>query len=105
MTKVVGPLEIGKVLAVNGCIQVTKLKKHCNVLDYNSVSFQALMPFVTSPTFSLLYRSTVDSFPQAFLFLTIGVYVVVIGLVITIRWLETKTEKLKISDHENIEEN
>ena len=35
------------------------------------------MPFAASPTFGLLYRSTVAYFPQAFLFLIIGVYLLV----------------------------
>ena len=35
------------------------------------------MPFAASPTFGLLYRSTVAHFPQAFLFLIIAVYLLV----------------------------
>ncbi len=31
--------------------------------------FQALMPFASSPTFGFVYRSTVATFPQAFLLL------------------------------------
>ena len=92
ITKLVGPFEIGKVFAVNGSIQVRL--KHLNIkknlirivcirfsLHFLSFrlfcNFQALMPFAASPTFGLLYRSTVAHFPQAFLFLIIAVYILV----------------------------
>ena len=53
------------------------------------------MPFVTSPTFGMLYKSTVEDFPQAFLFLIIGAYLIIVILTITVRQLEDKAEKLK----------
>ena len=53
------------------------------------------MPFVTSPTFGMLYKSTVEDFPQAFLFLIIGAYLIIVILTITVRQLENKAEKLK----------
>ena len=53
------------------------------------------MPFVTSPTFGMLYKSTVEDFPQAFLFLIIGAYLIIVILIITVRQLENKAEKLK----------
>ena len=53
------------------------------------------MPFVTSPTFGMLYKSTVEDFPQAFLLLIIGAYLIIVILTITVRQLEDKTEKLK----------
>ena len=53
------------------------------------------MPFVTSPTFGILYKSTVEDFPQAFLFLIIGAYLIIVILTITVRQLENKAEKLK----------
>ena len=54
----------------------------CKIINYYLFfrllcNFQALMPFAASPTFGLLYRSTVAYFPQAFLFLIIGVYLLV----------------------------
>ena len=76
ITKLVGPYEIGKVFAVNG-------------------SIQALMPFAASPTFGLLYRSTVADFPQAFLFLIIAVYLLVTVLTMIVHWLGNKAEKLR----------
>ena len=57
--------------------------------------FQALMPFAASPTFGLLYRSTVADFPQAFLFLIIGVYLLVALLTYIVHWLGNKAEKLR----------
>ena len=53
------------------------------------------MPFVTSPTFGMLYKSTVEDFPQAFLFLIIGAYLIIVILTIMVRQLEDKVEKLK----------
>ena len=53
------------------------------------------MPFVTSPTFGMLYKSTVEDFPQAFLLLIIGAYLIIVILTITVRQLEDKAEKLK----------
>ena len=53
------------------------------------------MPFVTSPTFGILYKSTVEDFPQAFLLLIIGAYLIIVILTITVRQLEDKAEKLK----------
>merc|ERR1719219_3249136 len=85
MTKLVGPLEIGKLLAAIGVIQ-------------------ALMPFASSPIFSLLYRSTVNDFPQAFLFVVIAVFFIITILVMAIRYFENKAEKLRQSEKEDIEE-
>ena len=53
------------------------------------------MPFVASPTFGMLYKNTVEDFPQAFLLLIIGAYLIIVILTITVRQLEDKTEKLK----------
>ena len=53
------------------------------------------MPFVTSPTFGMLYKNTVEDFPQAFLLLIIGAYLIIVILTITVRQLEDKAEKLK----------
>ena len=53
------------------------------------------MPFVTSPTFGMLYKNTVEDFPQAFLLLIIGAYLIIVILTITVRQLEDKVEKLK----------
>ena len=66
--------------------------------------FQALMPFISSPTFSLLYRSTVNDFPQAFLFVMIGVFFIIMILVMAIRYFENKAEKLRNSEVKDKEE-
>jgi hypothetical protein len=59
------------------------------------------MPFVTSPTFGMLYKSTVEDFPQAFLLLIIGAYLIIVILTITVRQLEDKAEKLKSLEERN----
>ena len=61
------------------------------------------MPFVTSPTFGLLYKSTVEDFPQAFLLLIIGAYLIIVILTIMVRQLEDKAEKLKSLEERDAE--
>ena len=53
ITKTVDPDEVGKVFSIVG-------------------TFQALLPFASSPLFGFLYRETVAYFPAAFLFLVAG---------------------------------
>ena len=53
------------------------------------------MPFVTSPTFGMLYKNTVEDFPQSFLLLIIGAYLMIVILTMTVRVLEDKAEKLR----------
>ena len=36
-------------------------------------TFQALLPFMSGPTFNFLYQSTVKSFPSAWVYLVIGI--------------------------------
>ena len=59
------------------------------------------MPFLASPTFSMLYKKTVESFPQAFLLLVIGSYLLIAILTIVVRWVEGKAEKVRIPEEEN----
>ena len=61
------------------------------------------MPFVTSPTFGMLYKSTVEDFPQAFLLLIIGAYLIIVILTIMVRQLEGKDEKLKSLEERDAE--
>ena len=61
------------------------------------------MPFVTSPTFGMLYKSTVEDFPQAFLLLIIGAYLIIVILIIMVRQLEDKAEKLKSLEERDAE--
>ena len=61
------------------------------------------MPFVTSPTFGMLYKSTVEDFPQAFLLLIIGAYLIIVILTIMVRQLEGKAEKLKSLEERDAE--
>ena len=59
------------------------------------------MPFVTSPTFGMLYKNTVEDFPQAFLLLIIGAYLIIVILIWTVRQLEDKAEKLRSLEETN----
>ena len=59
------------------------------------------MPFVTSPTFGMLYKNTVEAFPQAFLLLIIGAYLIIVILIWTVRQLEDKAEKLRSLEETN----
>ena len=61
------------------------------------------MPFVTSPTFGMLYKNTVEDFPQAFLLLIIGAYLIIVILTIMVRQLEDKAEKLKSMEERDAE--
>ena len=85
ITKLVGPYEIGKIFAVNG-------------------SIQALIPLAASPIFSLLYKNTVADFPQAFLFLIISVYLLIIVLTLILHWLGDKAEKCRRDEEINVNE-
>lgn len=53
ITKNVNPDEVGKIFSIVG-------------------TFQALVPFASSPVFGFLYRETVSYLPAAFLFLVAG---------------------------------
>ena len=53
--------------------------------------------------FSQLYRYTVNNFPQAFLFLIIGIYSIAMFLVMTVRSFENRGEKLKLKQAHNEE--
>ena len=54
--------------------------------------------------FSQLYRHTVNNFPQAFLFLIIGIYSIAMFLVMAVRSFENRAEKLKLLKQANGEE-
>ena len=59
------------------------------------------MPFVTSPTFGMLYKNTVEDFPQAFLLLIIGAYFIIVILILMVRQLKDKAEKLRSLEETN----
>lgn len=55
ISKNVKPDEIGKILAFVGAVQ-------------------AFIPIVSSPMFGLIYRSTVENFPQAYIIVLAGLF-------------------------------
>ena len=57
LSKLVDPLDVGKLFAINGAIQ-------------------ALVPFLSSPTFAFIYKRTVASMPHAFLLFSIGLWTI-----------------------------
>ena len=56
ISKNVNSDEVGKVFSIVG-------------------TFQALLPFISGPTFNFLYKSTVENFPQAWVFLVLAIRV------------------------------
>ena len=88
ITKNVNPDEVGKVFSIVG-------------------TFQALLPFASSPAFGFLYRETVAYFPAAFLLLVaalkglegIVVIVVYIGVKLDAKKASTIEEQKK-DEHE-----
>ena len=75
ITKNVNPDEVGKVFSIVG-------------------TFQALLPFVSSPIFGFLYRETVADFPQAFLLLVAALKFTE-GCVVIIIWIGAKMDDKK----------
>ena len=75
ITKNVNPDEVGKVFSIVG-------------------TFQALLPFVSSPIFGFLYRETVGYFPQAFLLLVAALKFAE-GCVVIIVWIGVKIDNKK----------
>ena len=57
LSKLIDPLDVGKLFAINGAIQ-------------------ALVPFLSSPTFAFIYKTTVASMPHAFLLFSIGLWTI-----------------------------
>lgn len=67
ITKLVGPLEIGKVFSV-------------------LAAFQATMPLLGNPTYGFIYKATVATFPGVFLLFSVGLYV----MMLMILWLANR---------------
>ena len=57
LSKLIDPLDVGKLFAINGAIQ-------------------AIVPFLSSPTFAFIYKSTVATMPHAFLLFSIGLWTI-----------------------------
>ena len=68
LSKIVGPLDVGKVLAVLGALQ-------------------SLIPFMSSPFFAYIYRSTLATTPNAFIFTEMGLYSLTVIMGIMIKFL------------------
>jgi PCFT/HCP family folate transporter-like MFS transporter 1/3 len=79
ISKTVEPDEIGKVFSVVGV-------------------FHALLPFATGPIFGVLYMKTVEFTPNAFIFLLIGIKVLIFGNMLLVKLL------LKREDQQSLRE-
>lgn len=71
-------------------------------------TFQALVPFASSPLFGFLYRGTVATFPAAFLFLVAGIKlveaIVVLAVYVGIKSDLKKEKKLATGPQDNLQE-
>ena len=56
LSKLVDPMDVGKLFAINGAIQ-------------------ALIPFLSNPTFAFIYRKTVETMPETFLLVSIALWI------------------------------
>ena len=56
LSKLVDPMDVGKLFAINGAIQ-------------------ALIPFLSNPTFAFIYRKTVETMPETFLLVSIVLWI------------------------------
>ena len=77
-------LYVGGVIAILDSTSTTMyrsmISKNVNSDEVGKVfsivgTFQALLPFISGPTFNFLYKSTVEDFPQAWVFLVLAIRV------------------------------
>ena len=54
------------------------------------------MPFAASPTFGLLYRSTLEYKPEAFILMLVGIYVLLFFITLSVHIFMVKLEKATI---------
>ena len=59
------------------------------------ISLQAFIPFISGPLYNLLYKSTVASFPAAFIFVVIGIKALVLLDVVFVYIAQTRVQKKK----------
>lgn len=74
ISKNVHPNEVGKVFSIVGI-------------------FQALIPFVASPVFRVLYRNTVKTTPEAFIYLIIALKVAIFFDILYVHICMVKNDK------------
>ena len=59
------------------------------------IFLQAFIPFIGGPLYNLLYKSTVASFPAAFIFVVIGIKALVLLDVVIVYIAQTRVQKKK----------
>ena len=59
------------------------------------IFLQAFIPFIGGPLYNLLYKSTVASFPAAFIFVVIGIKALVLLDVVIVYIAQTRVQKRK----------
>jgi hypothetical protein len=85
ISKHVEPDEVGKILAFVG-------------------AFQAFIPIISSPIFGTIYRSTVESFPQAYLIVIAVCFAIDWGALFVIDWGIKKVDRRKAVEMVEIKE-
>ena len=103
-------LYVGGVIAILDSTSTTMyrsmISKNVNSDEVGKVfsivgTFQALLPFISGPTFNFLYKSTVEDFPQAWVFLVLAIRVFNFFVLLIVNIGMKKQQKRK-EKHERI---
>ena len=103
-------LYVGGVIAILDSTSTTMyrsmISKNVNSDEVGKVfsivgTFQALLPFISGPTFNFLYKSTVEDFPQAWVFLVLAIRVFNFFVLLIVNIGMKKQQKRK-KKHESI---
>ena len=85
LSKNVEPLEVGAIFSVVGALQ-------------------SCVPLFGSPLYGVMYKSTIETFPGAFLIFTACAYLIVFTLLIVVNFGLRKVDGKRKKDEEKVEE-